>query len=156
MNDLPDKAKRFAMLTAMKEHHESVIKTLNVELMALGEALYKEFTDASAPIENMRISGFIFSDKQDRIVRPDLKYRPTVVDEELFFKLLRATGEGALIKETVHPKTLESWVTKRRKANAALPAESILKVWTQETAKVSRAPKRAPVAPEGAVRRADE
>jgi hypothetical protein len=146
--DALEMAKRFAMLKALKEHHESVISTLNEEMNKLGGDLFKAFADGA---KALRIDGErLFPDKQDRIITPLLKYRPTIVDETTFFMWLRKGGEGALIKETIHPKTLESWVGKRKKANVALPDETMLKVWTQETAQVRRAPKGAPVAPVGA------
>ena len=149
--DTLEKARRFAMLKALKEHHEGIISTINAEIEKLGGELFQAFADPNAGVRTLRIDGSrIFSDGQDRIVTPELKYRPSIVEETLFFGYLRKGGEGTLIKETVHPKTLESWVKRRKKENVALPDETMLKVWTQETAKVTRAPKSAPVAPIGA------
>jgi hypothetical protein len=70
----------------------------------------------------------------------------------MLFQFLRANNEGSLIKETVHFKTLESWAKNRVTKNMPLPDESILKIWRQETAKVTRAPKSAQpaTAPNGA------
>jgi hypothetical protein len=54
---------------------------------------------------------------------------------------LRANNSASLIKETVHHKSLESFIEKQKEANLALPPPDVLTVFTIETASLRRAPK---------------
>jgi hypothetical protein len=136
-------SRKFAMLKALKEHHERILKVINTDMMAVGKELYESFADEE--VTQLRVPGKFFTDQQERIVKPDLKFKGTIVKEHQteFFTYLRTQNFGALIKETIHHKTLETWIAKRKKANAPLPSEDLLKIFTIETANVKRAPKRA-------------
>jgi len=139
-SELISLGKKFAMLKELKEHHEHVISLINIELQQLGIKIYEEMTDSDTI--SFRITGQnLFKDNQDRIISPDPKLKPTVVDEAKLFDFLRKTGHSDLIKETVFYKTLESWITQQKKNNQELPDETILKVFMLKTAKVRRAPK---------------
>lgn len=132
-------AKRFALLKEQKEAHEHAADIIGAELEDLGLKLFGAFQTAS--LENLRVAGASFKDGKARIVTPTLKYAPSVKDEKAFFAWLRSTDNGALIKETVHPSALSSFVTKSKEGNKPLPSENILAVYTVETATVRRAPK---------------
>ena len=135
-------SRKFAMLKALKEHHERILKVINTDMMAVGKELYESFADEE--VSQLRVPGKFFTDQQERIVTPDLKFKGTIVKAKQtdFFAYLRANAFGALIKESVHHKTLETWIAKRKKDNAPLPSEDLLKIFTIETANVKRAPKR--------------
>lgn len=141
-NTLSEVATRLAVLKALKEHKTREIELLNKEMDTLGAKLFELFGDAG--LANVRIVGAdIFTDKQDRIVTPDSSYKVSVVNPIAFFELLRAEGNGSLIKEQVHHTASEKWVKAKKEGNLPLPDESVLKVWTVESASVRRAPKRA-------------
>jgi hypothetical protein len=135
-------SRKMAMLKALKEHHERILKVINTDMMAVGKELYDTFIDEEVP--EIRVPGKFFTDTQERIVKPDCKFKGTVVKAKQpeFFLYLRSHTFGALIKETVHPKTLEVWINKQKKANQPLPSEDLLKIFTIETASIKRAPKR--------------
>lgn len=141
-NDLAGVATRLAVLKALKEHKTREIELINKEMDTLGTKLFELFGDAG--LANIRITGAeVFTDNQDRIVSPDSSYKVSVVSPPAFFEILRAEGNGSLIKESVHHTATEKWVKEKKESNQPLPEESILKVWTVEGASVRRAPKRA-------------
>lgn len=153
MASLQEDGKRLAMLKALKEHHEHMAAMLGNELNELGYKIYQACVKGEVITKSIRIDGSRdFTDGQDRIVSPEIKYRPDVKQEAMLFQFLRDGNEGSLIKETLHFKTLETWAKNRVIKNMPLPDESILKVWRQETAKVTRAPKgvKTATAPNGA------
>lgn len=133
-------ARRFAMLKAQKEYHERIATIIETELQTIGEKLFAEFTDSGS--KSFRIDGSsLFKDGQDRIIYPDMKYKGTIVNQAVFYDVLKKSGHGSLIKETIHHTSLEKWIAEVKEKNLPLPGEDILKVWRMETAKVRRAPK---------------
>lgn len=139
---LTEAAMRFAVLKAAKEQKEREVELINKALTELGEKLFELFADSGAA--QLRLSGAdIFTDGQDRFVKPESKYSVSVVNAPAYFDLLRAEGHGAIIKETVHHTATEKWVKEKKEQNVSLPPEDVLKVWTVNGAKVTRAPKRA-------------
>lgn len=141
MADAAELARKFAILKAQKEYHERMVKIINTDLGTIGKLFYTVCADDD--IDQLRVSGDLFTDTQARVVKPEIIYRPTVANITGFHAYLREKGFGSLIKENVHPKTLESWVKKQKTANSPLPSEELLKVFEQETAKVTRAKKKA-------------
>lgn len=139
MSSLDEISKRFALLKELREYHEKMAETLGSELAVLGPKLFQAFTDAHS--DQMRISGDIFKDGSARIVSPIIKYKPSVLKEPEFFAWLRTENHESLIKETVHFKTLESFIEKQKEANQPLPPPDVLTVFTIETASLRRAPK---------------
>lgn len=135
-------SRKFAMLKALKEHHERILKVINTDMISVGKELYESFADED--VTQLRVPGKFFTDQQERIVKPDLKFKGTIVKAKQsdFFAYLRVQNFGSLIKESVHNKTLETWIAKQKAANMPLPSEDLLKVFTIETANVKRAPKR--------------
>jgi hypothetical protein len=141
MSDLQEVALNFALLKAAKEQKEREVELINAEIQRLGERLFEMFGDGTASV---RLNGAVaFLDGQDRIVTPSVKWSTSVVDQAAFYTLLRAENNGGLIKETIHHTTLEKWVKERKEQNAALPSESVLKVFEIQGATVRRAPKSA-------------
>lgn len=139
-----DKARRFAMLKAMKKHHEDTAKQIGSMINELGTELYNDFVDEG--LESFQLSAIVngrvlFADKRDRTLRPDPKLKPSVNSENLgrFHEWMRVNGFGDLIKETIHPGTLESWVNKRSDENLPLPPKELMSVFTVETVKVTSA-----------------
>lgn len=143
MGDLiAEKAKQFAILKQKREDLEAQDKILGNLISGLGKELFELFVKQN--VTSFRISGELFADGQDRIISPDVKYNGTIEDETAFFTMLRSTGSGSLIKETVHHKTLESWIKNLKTKNQPLPPETMLRVFQIDSAKVRRAPKTAP------------
>lgn len=141
-DQLSEVAMRIAVLKAVKEQKEREVELINKAIAALGGTLFELFADAGT--NQLRLSGAgVFTDNQDRIVKPELKYKVSVVNQPAFFALLRADGHESVIKETVHHTATEKWVEEKKEQNVALPPEDVLKVWTVQGAKVTRAPKRA-------------
>lgn len=141
------KARQLALLKQAKEHHEAMTKKIGAEIQRIGNELYNEFIDDG--VESYRLlASFngeqLFMDGKDRLLRPEVKYKPSVPSEQLnaFHEWMRAEGFGDLIKESIHHATLTSWVDKRKQENKELPPEDLLKVFTLEGTKITRAPKR--------------
>lgn len=134
-------ARLLALLRERKEHHEAQAELCGSEIHKLSEKLFKQFMDAST--DQVRIAAECFKDGQARIITPDTKFKPTVMDQEGLLGWLTETGHGSLIKRTVHPKTLESFVGEQKEKNLPMPPEQILKVFTIETVNCRRAPKKA-------------
>lgn len=141
MNSFNTICQQIALLKELKEHHENIVETLGRDIQKLSAEAYKGFTDAN--MESLVISSDLFKDGQSRIIRPDTKYATSVVQPAKFFGWLRSRNLGDIIKETIHPKTLESFVSKQKEDNQPLPAEDVLKVFTVETVSIRRAPKAA-------------
>jgi hypothetical protein len=142
MSELSDVAQRFAILKAAKEQKEREVQLINTELSVLGAKLFELLADSG--VATLRLDGKnLFVDKQDRILSPDTAYKTSIVDQPKFFGLLRTGDEGSLIKETIHPATLEKWIRGLVEMNKPFPDETVLKVWTVNGAKVRRAPKSA-------------
>ena len=139
MATLQELARKFAVLKELEELHEKAAKTIGSELAKLGEELFSSF--ANEGTNKIELVPGIFQDHQGRVVKPELKYKPTVLDELLLFSWLRNNNAGQLIKETVHYKTLESFLTSQKENNLAIPGENIIKIFTLETANVRRVPK---------------
>ena len=138
-NNLTELGTRFAMLKELRAHHEHMAELLGGELAKIGEDLFKEFADSKQA--SFRLNGAsVFKDNRDRIVSPTVKYKGTIVQPDAFFTLLRSTGQGSLIKTSVHEKVLTSWITEQKEKNMPLPSETILKVFNIESATVTRAP----------------
>lgn len=138
--NLQEKCQRFGLLKELREWHEHNAKVLGSELEKLGADIFDECTDNN--VSSMKISGAIFKDGQDRSVSPVTKFKPSVLNEASFFQWLRERNHGALIKETVHAKTLESFVKTQKENNQELPAPEVLTIFTVTSAKIIRAPKR--------------
>lgn len=139
-NALTELGTRFAMLKELKEHHEKMAKLISAELSKLGIDLFREFADTRQVSFRLLGTG-VFADGRDRIVKPETEYSGTIVTPPEFFGYLRGEGHGSLVKENVHAATLKKWIKGQKKQNLPLPPETMLKVWTVETAKVTRAPK---------------
>jgi len=140
----PEKARRFAILKALKAHHEATAKKLGAQINELGAELYDDF--ANDGIESYQLAAVVngrvlFADRRNRTLRPEAKLKPSVttVNVERFHAWMRANGFGDLIKESIHPGTLESWVNKRTDENLPLPPKELMSVFTVETVKVTSA-----------------
>ena len=138
--NLQDKAAHFARLKELQERHLKAAEVLGSAMDQIGQELFADFAD-SGTAESLRITGAIFMDGQARTVKPIMKYKPSVIVKPLFFEWMTAHGHGALIKEDIHHKSLEGWVTKEIEANAEMPGEDLLKVFKVTTASVRRLPK---------------
>jgi hypothetical protein len=137
---LEETAKRIAVLRELREHHEKQAELLGSTIHELGEALFKQFMNSST--NQIRVSAECFKDGQERIITPDTKFKPTVLDQPGLLAWLNETGHGSLIKPTVHPKTLEAFINEQKEKNLSMPPEQILKVFTVETVNCRRAPKK--------------
>lgn len=141
-NTLSDLCIRYARLHAAKEYYEGCTKLINGEIAKMGEQLFRDFADSSQA--SIRLTGDgVFTDKRDRILAAQVKYKGTIIAHATFYDMLRATNQAALIKTAVAAGTLNKWVTEHKKKNLALPDERVLKVFQIETVKVSRAPRSA-------------
>lgn len=138
---VPQQAQRLAVLKETKEYYEALADAISGEIAILSGVFYTSAMESNTP--SIRVGGALFTDQRERIISPDTDYRPTVKDQVEMFKWLRERDLGGFIKETIHPATLASFVSKQKDANAELPPEKVLAVFTVETAKVQRAPTRA-------------
>jgi len=136
---IEDLCKKVALLKQMKEYHEAQADLAGSEISRISQLAYSEM--ALKGTDQIRVTGSMFKDGQARIITPDVKYKTSLLQPPVFFAYLRENNFGTLIKETVHPKTLESWVTGQKENNQPLPTEDILKIFTLETVSVRRAPK---------------
>jgi hypothetical protein len=142
-----DKARRLVILKILKAHHETTADKIGAEVNKLSEELYDQFEDdglselcLSATMINPQTKEekAIFPDSRDRIISPEIKYRPTVKDEPNFFLWVRQNNHGALIKETIHPASLASWVEKQKTENKPLPDITLLSIFDQKTISVTK------------------
>lgn len=70
-------------------------------------------------MESAQMTSFKVADLGTVYIAHDNK--PYVTDRDLFFKYLRENGAEAMIKETVHPRTLLGWVNEQLEDNKELP-----------------------------------
>lgn len=133
---LQEKAKQLALLKQIKEHHEHMAELASSRYAKLATEVFREMTDSDVP--SIAISGDIFADKKKRNITPAIKLAPRVVDQEKFYEWLRAGGHGALIREYVFPKSIESLCNQMAENNLAFPPKEILDVFKVETANVRR------------------
>jgi hypothetical protein len=139
METMQKRAQDVALLKQRKEDLEEQVTTINKVISELSEGLFKEFVDSNTV--SLRVSGHLFTDGQERIIKPDPKFKGTVKDEAAFFKFLRDSGNGSVIKETVHHTATEKIIKEFKEANKALPPEEVLQIFTVEAVKITRAPK---------------
>lgn len=132
-------AQRAAVLREMKEYYENLAQTCGSELAALGEPLYNEMTEKK--LENVRLSGDSFTDGQARILTVEAKDQPKVHNQIALHAWLRDRKMGEIIKESVHPMTLQALISQRKESNLELPPDEVLHVFTLKSVKVRRAPK---------------
>ncbi len=138
--NLQDKCAQIAVWKQLQEDHIAAAATLGGMIDEVGKELFDDFAD-SGTAESLRVPGKLFKDGQSRLVKPTLKYKPSIIQVPVFFAWMRDRNHGALIKEGVHPKTLESWVTKQMEGNFDLPSTDTLAVYKVQGASVRRAPK---------------
>lgn len=137
MSDLQARAKRIALLKAQKDYLEAMVKWINIEINAIGPKLYEDFIEDE--MENITLSADLFPvDKKPRVVKPfvDLKVNVTEDHREEFHAWLRENGFGQLIKETVHPGTLTSFVKERKESNQPIP--QCVSIWSIQGAKITK------------------
>jgi len=140
-------ARQYAAMVEKKEQLNLQLKLLNQMIATQAQKLYDEFVDSG--LTNIRIEGTvdgkkIFLDGKDRLISPDVIIRPNVTTKnaEDFLAWMDKNGFGSLIKRSIAPATLKKWVDDRMETNAELPPQSLMTVFTEETAKVTRAPSR--------------
>jgi hypothetical protein len=140
-------AKQLAVLTEQKEQLNERLKIVNKLITQTGQQLYTCFVESG--LQNLRISGMeddkkIFLDGKDRIITPSVINRPAVTakNSEDFLAWMEKEGFGSLIKRSIAPQTLKAWVDERTEANLPLPPETLMTVFHEETAKITRAPVR--------------
>jgi hypothetical protein len=138
---IEEDSKRIAVLREVREYHEAQSELIGGEIHRLSEKLFKQFIDSNT--DQVRISADCFKDGQARIITPDTKFKPTVLDQAGLFAWLTAAGHGSLIKPTVHAKTLEAFINEQKEKNLPVPSEQIMKIFTVETVNCRRAPKKA-------------
>lgn len=136
---MTEKSIRFALLKQRKEELEAMVGMIDKVLAEIGPAIFGDFADSGTA--SIRLEGKHFSDGQDRIVKPNPKFKGTIKNEAAFFEFLRKCGNGALIKSSVHHTALEKLITEYKAQNKELPPKEVLDIFTVETVKVTRAPK---------------
>lgn len=137
-----EKARRFALLKALKSHHEATAKKIGAMLSLLGAELYNEFVDDGLDAFQLTASvngKLIFPDGKTRTLKPSAKLKPSVNKTNLdrFHAWMRENGFKDLIKESIHDRTLEAWVNKRSDQNLPLPPKELMSVFTVETVSVT-------------------
>lgn len=112
-----------ALVTLREEKRE-----LEAELKELN-ARYDEIRKDSLP-ENMHAAGMVSANGKASIslstgekihLQGDLHVSLPAVDQQAFFKILRKSGDGALIKETIHYQSLRAWVRERLSDGIEVP-----------------------------------
>lgn len=134
--NLQEKCKQLAILKELKERHESLAELASKRYAVLSAEIYKDMVDSDT--DNMKISGDVFADKKSRSISPAIKLAPRVVDDLQFHFWLKENNEGALIKQYVHPASIQSLCKRYIEANLTLPSKEILDVFKVETANVRR------------------
>lgn len=139
--------RHFAVLDSMIKEYEAKVALLKSLRSKLGGNLYTQFVNES--IKQLQIEPTItvngrevilFADGKARVVEPDVKPKVHVKEECQeqminWFENADAKAYAALVKKTVHPKSLESWVINRKKENKPVP--EFFLVHNVETAKVT-------------------
>lgn len=138
-SSLQEDAANLAILKELKSHHENIVKTINSEIIALGQRIWTQSLEDH--VDQLRVSGDLFKDFTPRIVTPCIEYKPSVAagQRPALILWLKEHKYESLVQETVHPKTLESFVKEQKDKNLPLPDTTILNIYTIETAKVTRA-----------------
>lgn len=76
---------------------------------------------------------------EDRLVYRHIDPFPSIKDQDAFFEFLRENGEGGIIKEIVHPKTLKSWFTEYIQDHEDVDFSDMLKVFEKKSIRIRKA-----------------
>lgn len=109
---LTKQAKKLRKLKDEKEEIEEKLTQLNKQIDTLSETFAGEME--SAGVESFKVEGV-------GSIYIQAINRPNIVDKDGFYKYLRDVGEAAIIKETIHAKTLQGWVNEHLEQGKALP-----------------------------------
>jgi len=140
-------AKRLAVLKNLKSQLTERAEALGGQIQQLSGTLYEALADEN--LSKIQVAArdadgtLVFADGQDRIITPEILYKGHIpVDSRAdCYAWLRENGAGAIIKETIHDKSLSSWIQTRKEKKEPLPAEALLKVTELESVTVRKAPK---------------
>lgn len=111
-----DLARELAGLRAQKALREEQLKTINGELAAVNTKLVDAMQVLG--LQKFSVDGVGMVYLQDRP-------HPTVLDADKLHAWLRAHGHGGMVKEGVHPMTLQAWVKEQMSNMVALPEDAI-------------------------------
>lgn len=139
-------AKKAALLTQMKQLHTAKAEMCGAVLAHVSLVANRKITKDN--LVNVRLIGSTFADGKERIVTPDISYKPSVTNSEKLHEWLRAqpsvepgkTLGDVMIKESVHYSTLEAYINKQKEANQPVPPPDIVNIFTVESVSVRRAP----------------
>lgn len=129
------KAKRLAVLSALKKHYEATTDRIGNEINKLMVEVYDEMTDGN--IKEFKVGSDGFKDGLERKLKPDLSPRPNVKDKDKFYAWLRSNGASDLIRDSVHHASLETWIKKRKAANKEMPPEDLVKIFDQKRVRIT-------------------
>lgn len=76
---------------------------------------------------------------EDRLVYRKVDFFPSITNQDAFFEFLRENGEGGIIKEVVHPKTLKSWFNEYMQSNEDIDFGDMLKVFEKKSIGIRKA-----------------
>jgi hypothetical protein len=118
---------RFIALERKRRGLEEQLGMLKEEKAKLEEQLLEAFTEQG--IQNMKLEGGITVS-----LRTDVRASILADRRDEAYELFKENGLDGMVKETIHPKTLESWVREHRGVNGiSLPewAEGLVSTYEQ-------------------------
>lgn len=112
---MSDLLRRYADLERRRREQETALRTTIAELEEMRPQVVAQMEEMG--LESAKVGGFTF--KLGR------RYYPTIPEENrgAVVEYLRDNGWGDLVRETVHPSTLSSFVTEQMEMSGRLPDE---------------------------------
>jgi len=110
---MSDVLKRFAALEATRREQEAALSTTVAEMEEMRPLVVQAMQEMG--LERAKVAGFNFS------LRP--RYFPTIKPDNYpkVVEYMRNNGWGDLVKETIHPSTLSSFVTEQIESGGLPP-----------------------------------
>jgi hypothetical protein len=125
-----EKAGKLRSLMDKKEELKESLKSVEADIKKIAEQeLPKLMEDAELEKASFQGIGTLYLETKTRV-------SVLAADKPDFIKWLKANGHGAIVKEDVNPKTLESWGKEVLDQNISLP--EVCKVFHQSIARIRR------------------
>jgi len=140
-------AQHYAVLSALKEHHNAKLKAINKLIDESSSALFERFVDEE--IAEVKIAPYktvegqkllIFPDGCSRKVAPEEKPKGSITkaNKKSAFAWFRDHGHGSMIEENIHHATLNAWIKEQTANNLPLPPKNLVGVFIVKGAKITK------------------
>lgn len=111
-------------------------KPLQARYDEIRKLLLPDAMRAAGVVSDAGLGSFTLPSGAKIHLRNDIYVSVDKLREADLFNVLKAMGEGALVRETIHPSTLKAWVKDRLEQNLAMPVG--IAIYPESTAVVTK------------------